>query len=83
MTESTDMKYASYCKKVWAIYALIVVILIIILVTIVAQDNEERLFYSLMTAAVSYVFRPSDKSISKAVLRIFGISPPVEPDVNE
>ncbi len=83
MTENTDNKYALYRKKVWAIYALMVVVLIIILVTIVAQDDEEKLFYSLMTVAASYVLRPSDRVISKAVLRIFGASPPVESDVNK
>jgi len=79
MTESTTEKeYASYCKKVWAIYALVVFVLVIILVTLVARDNEERLFYSLMTIAASYVFRPSEKTIRKYVLRFFGISPPSE-----
>ena len=83
MTESTDNNYAKCSKKVWIIYSLIVIALIVILVTIVAQDNEERLFYSLMTVAASYVFRPSDKSISKMVLRLFGVSPPVDSDKNE
>ena len=82
MENSTDKEYASYRKKVWAIYALVVVAVIILLVTFVAQDNEERLFYSLMTAAASYVFRPTDRSIGKAVLRLFGVSPPVESDEN-
>ena len=83
MTESTDNKYSLYSKKVWAIYALLVIILIIILATIIAQDNEERLFYSLMTVAASYVLRPSDKIISKYVLKLFGVSPPVKSDINE
>ena len=83
MTESTKNEYVKYSKKVWAIYALIVAVLIVLLVTVVAQDNEERLFYSLMTATASYVFRPGDRLISKAVLRLFGVSPPVETDVNK
>lgn len=83
MTKNTNNKYALCSKKVWAIYALITVAIMIILATFVAQDNEERLFYSLMTAAASYVFRPTDKIISKYVLRLFGVSPPEESDVNE
>jgi hypothetical protein len=83
MTKNTNNKYALCSKKVWAIYALITVAIMIVLATFVAQDNEERLFYSLMTAAASYVFRPTGKTISKYVLRLFGVSPPVESDVNE
>ena len=79
----TNNNYALCSKKVWAIYALITVAIMIVLATFVAQDNEERLFYSLMTAAASYVFRPTDKTISKYVLRLFGVSPPEESDVNE
>lgn len=79
----TNNKYSLCSKKVWAIYALITVAIMIVLATFVAQDNEERLFYSLMTAAASYVFRPTDKTISKYVLRLFGVSPPEESDVNE
>lgn len=83
MTENTDNKYALCSKKVWAIYALITVAIIIVLATFVAQDNEERLFYSLMTAAAAYVFRPSDKTIRKYVLRLFGVSPPAKSDENK
>jgi hypothetical protein len=79
----TNNKYTLCSKRVWAIYALITVAIMIVLATFVAQDNEERLFYSLMTAAASYVFRPTDKTISKYVLRLFGVSPPEESDVNE
>jgi hypothetical protein len=79
----TNNEYALCSKKVWAIYALITVAIMIVLATFVAQDNEEGLFYSLMTAAASYVFRPTDKTISKYVLRLFGVSPPEESDVNE
>ena len=82
MTENTDNKYALSCKKVWMIYALIIIIIMIILAIFVARDNEERLFYSLMTAAASYVFRPTDRVINKYVLRLFGVSPPKEPDAD-
>ena len=74
----TNNKYTLCSKKVWAIYALITAAIIVVLATFVAQDNEERLFYSLMTAAASYVFRPTDKTISKYVLQLFGVSPPEE-----
>ena len=83
MTESAENNYAKYRKIVWVIYALIVAVLIVILALIVAQDNEERLFYSLMTAAASYVFRPGDRLISKAVLRLYNLSPPQETDANK
>ncbi len=78
MTKSTENIYASCSKKVWSIYIIITVVIMIVLATFVAQDNEERLFYSLMTAAAAYVFRPTDKIISKYVLRLFGVSPPDE-----
>ncbi len=79
----TNNEYALCSKKVWGIYALIVVAIIIVLVAFVAQDNEERLFFSLMTAAAAYVFRPTDRVISKYVLRLFGVSPPEESDINK
>lgn len=78
MTDTSNNNYAKYSKLVWMIYSIIVVILIVILVLFVAQDNEERLFYSLMTAAASYVFRPSDKTIGKYTLKFFGVSSPEE-----
>ena len=83
MTENTNNEYALCSKKVWGIYALITVAIMVVLATFVAQDNEERLFYSLMTAAASYVFRPTDRVISKYVLRLFGVSPPEESDINK
>lgn len=79
MTNNTDNEYALCRKKVWGIYALIVVAIIIVLVALVASDNEERLFFSLMTVAASYVFRPTDRVINKYVLRLFGVSPPEKP----
>ena len=82
MTESTDNKYALCSKKVWMLYTLITVVIMIVMATVIAQDNEERLFYTLMTAAASYVFRPTEKLISKYVLRLFGVSPPIKSDKN-
>ena len=83
MTKNANNEYSLCSKKVWGIYALIVVAIIIVLVAFVAQDNEERLFFSLMTAAAAYVFRPTDRVISKYVLRLFGVSPSEESDINK
>jgi len=83
MKANEDKEYASCSKKVWAIYILVVICLIIFLVAVVAQDNEEKLFYSLMTAAASYVFRPTDRFIGKAVMRLFGVAPPANSDDSE
>jgi len=80
MTESAEDKYARYTKKTWIIYTIIVAVVIVILVTVVARDNEEKIFYSLMTAAAAYVMRPSERLLRKAVLRLFGVSPPTKPD---
>ena len=76
MTDHKANEYASCSKKVWIIYVAVVFFLIIFLVAVVAQDNEERLFYSLMAAAAAYVFRPTDRVIGKAVMRLFGVSRP-------
>ena len=57
MTNDQDIKFQSYIKKAWAIYALITIALIVILVLFVAQDNEERFFFTIMPAAAAYVFR--------------------------
>jgi hypothetical protein len=83
MTTNEDNKYVACSKKVWAIYVIAVACLIAYLVAIVAEDNEEIFFYSLMTAAASYVFRPTDKHIQKAVMRLFGVAPPVKDDDGE
>ena len=83
MTNETNNQYSSCSKKLWAIYTLITVVVMIVLATLVAQDNEERLFYSLMTAAAAYVFRPTDRTINKYVLRLFGVSPPEKTDADK
>ena len=69
MTTDINSKFAKYSKIAWGIYTLAAVVLIVILVTVVAQDNEERFFYGLMTAACSYVFRPTEKFFKKQVMR--------------
>ena len=59
-------------KMAWVIYALLTILVIIALVFIVAEDNEEKLFFSLMTAAAAYVFRPTDRFMKKQIKRFMG-----------
>lgn len=69
MTTDVNSKFAKYSKIAWGIYSLAVIVVIVLLVTVVAQDNEERFFYGLMTAACSYVFRPTEKFFKKQVMK--------------
>ena len=78
MTDNQDQKYAHYKKMAWIIYALICIVLMAILVLFVAQDNEERFFFGLMTPAAFYVFRPTEKYMSKLILKYTGVSKPAE-----
>ena len=78
MTDNQNQKYAHYTKVAWIIYILMIVALIAVLVLFVARDNEEMLFYSLMTAAVAYVFRPTDRLFSKLILKYTGVSQTTE-----
>ena len=72
MTENENMKDTSNMKVAWAIYALITILVILVLVFLVAEDNEEKLFFSLMTAAAAYVFRPTDRFMKKQIARFMG-----------
>jgi hypothetical protein len=78
MMNNKDAKFQSYIKRAWAIYALITIVLIVILVLFVAQDNEERFFFTIMPAAAAYVFRPTDRYLGKLIFRFTGVSPPSE-----
>ena len=78
MTNNQDSKYQSYKKRAWAIYALITIALIVILVLFVAQDNEERFFFTIMPAAAAYVFRPTNRYLSKLIFKFTGVSQPTE-----
>ena len=78
MTNNQDIKFQSYLKRAWAIYALITIALIVTLVLFVAQDNEERFFFSIMPAAAAYVFRPTDRYIEKLIFKFTGVSRPPE-----
>ena len=81
MTEDVNTKFARYSKIAWGVYTVAAAALIVFLVTVVAQDNEERLFYSLMTAACAYVFRPTKKFFNKQVMRF--TEPGEEPDTDK
>ena len=78
MTDNKDQNYVYYTKVAWAIYTLLTIVLIVVLVLFVAQDNEERFFYGLMPAAAAYVFRPTDKLLSKLIFKFTGVSKPEE-----
>ena len=78
MTDNQNDRYIFYTKMAWAIYTLITIALIVVLVLFVAQDNEERFFYGIMPAAASYVFRPTDRFISKLIYKFTGVSQPSE-----
>ena len=74
MTNNQDIKFQSYLKRAWAIYALITIALIVTLVLFVAQDNEERFFFSIMPAAAAYVFRPTNRYLGKLIFKFTGVS---------
>ena len=76
MTDNQVDKYNQYTKIAWIIYSLIVLALIIVLVLFVAQDNEERFFYTIMPAAAAYVFRPMNKPFSNLIFKYTGVSHP-------
>jgi Kef-type K+ transport system membrane component KefB len=78
MMNNQDIKYQSYIKRAWAIYALITIALIAILVLFVAQDNEERFFFTIMPAAAAYVFRPTHRYLGKLIFKFTGVSQPSE-----
>jgi len=59
-------------------YALITIALIIVLVLFVAEDNEERFFFTIMPAAAAYVFRPTESYLSKLIFKFTGVSKPKE-----
>jgi hypothetical protein len=74
MTNDQIIKYQSYVKRAWAIYALITLAVIVILVLFVAQDNEERFFFTIMPAAAAYVFRPTNRYLGKLIFKFTGVS---------
>jgi hypothetical protein len=78
MIENKNDKYLSYVKKAWIIYTLIIIAIMFVLVLFVAQDNEERLFYTLAPAVAAYSFRPLNKPFSKLIFKFTGVSHPAE-----
>ena len=78
MTVNQNQKYDYYTKVAWTIYALAAIVLAALLVLFIAQDNEERFFYGLMTIAAAYVLRPSERIMAKQILRFTGVSKATE-----
>ena len=74
MTEENNNIDASKMKKAWMVYSLIIFLVILVLVFGVAEDNEEKLFFTLMTAAAAYVFRPTDRFMKKKIAQYSGSS---------
>ena len=80
VTDDQDSKFQSYMKRAWVIYALLTIALIVILVLFVAQDNEERFFFTIMPAAAAYVLRPTNRYLGNLVFKFTGVAPPKEED---
>ena len=78
MIENKHDKYNYYLKRAWIIYTLITITIMVVLVLFVAQDNEERLFYTLAPSIGAYVFRPLNKPFSKLIFKFTGVSHPAE-----
>jgi hypothetical protein len=78
MTDNQNQKYIYYTKMAWVIYYLLAIVIACLLVLFVAQDNEERFFYGLMTVAAAYVFRPTEKYLGKLIFKFTGVSQATE-----
>ena len=78
MTVNQNQKYDHYTKMAWIVYALAAIVLAAVLVLFVAQDNEERFFYGLMTIAAAYVLRPGEKFMDKQILKFTGVSKAID-----
>lgn len=78
MSDDQNEKYIHYTKVAWAIYASAVIVVVALLVLFVAQDNEERIFYSLMTVAAAYVLRPGERLMARKILKYTGVAKPTE-----
>ncbi len=78
MADNQDQKYVYYKKIAWAIYSLIAVVLMAVLVLFVAKDNEEMFFYGIMTPAAFYVLRPTNRYMSRLILKFTGVSQTTE-----
>ena len=78
MTNNQDSRFQSYIKRAWVIYTLITISLIVILVLFVAEDGEERFFFTIMPAAAAYVLRPTHRYLGNLIYKFTGVSPPAE-----
>ena len=78
MTVNQNQKYDYYTKVAWTIYTLAAIVLAALLVLFIAQDNEERFFYGLMTIAAAYVLRPNERIMARQILRFTGVSKATE-----
>jgi uncharacterized membrane protein YfcA len=78
MTVNQNKNYDYYTKVAWTIYTLAAIVLAALLVLFIAQDNEERFFYGLMTIAAAYVLRPSERIMARQILRFTGVSKATE-----
>ena len=76
MTDNNEQLYKSTLKKAWIIYSIAAVVLATVLVLFVAQDNEERMFFGIMTIAAAYVLRPGEKLMDRKIKQYTGISNP-------
>jgi len=74
MTNNQNQQHDYYTKVAWIIYTVAVIVIAVVLVLFVAQDDEERFFYGLMTIAAAYVLRPSERLMNKQILRFTGVS---------
>lgn len=83
MTDNQNDKHLYFTKIAWIIYTVVVIVVLAVLVLVVAQDNEERFFYGLMGAAVSYVFRPTDKFFNNLIYKFTGVAAPEAPEPTE
>ncbi len=78
MTTNLNQQYDHYIKKAWIFYTLAAIIIAAVLVLFVAQDNEERFFYGLMTLAAAYVLRPGERLMDKQILKYTGVARPTK-----
>jgi lipopolysaccharide export LptBFGC system permease protein LptF len=78
MAANQNQKYDHYTKVAWTIYTLAAIVLAAVLILFVAEDNEEMIFYGLMTIAAAYVLRPNEKIMGKQILRFTGVSKTTE-----
>ena len=71
-----ETRYKAGVKKFWAAYTAIILCLIAFMVLVIAEDNEEVLFYSVMIGGFAYVFRPEQKFVNSTIKRFFDVDPP-------